>query len=283
MWSSTPTSGDPVDGPERACATLHGMRQLIQGFRLLLQGQRWAARHGRWLGFGLVPGLVALVLYLAALVALVVWAQDLAGLVTPFADHWSGSLRTSVRDLVAVLLVCGGLLLAVVTFTAVTLLLGGPFYDSLSERVEQIEGGGPVAPDLSWWRQLLLGLRDAVASVLIVAGIGVLLFVLGLVPLIGQTVVPAIGVCVSGFFLTEQLTALAHQRRGLTFRQRVRRLRRRLPLALGFGVPLVLLFLVPLVAVFAMPGAVAGATLLARELDPAAGSPRPEPEPAPCG
>lgn len=39
---------------------------------------------------------------------------------------------------------------------------------------------------------------------------------------------------------------------------------------LGFGVPLALSFLVPFVAVFLMPGAVAGATLLARELvDPA--------------
>lgn len=37
-------------------------------------------------------------------------------------------------------------------------------------------------------------------------------------------------------------------------------------LILGFGVPLGLAFLVPFVAVFLMPGAVAGATLLARDL-----------------
>lgn len=37
-------------------------------------------------------------------------------------------------------------------------------------------------------------------------------------------------------------------------------------LILGFGVPLGLAFLVPFVAVFLMPGAVAGATLLARSL-----------------
>ena len=164
-------------------------------------------------------------------------------------------------------------MLSVVTFTAVTLVIGEPFYESLSERVEEIEGGGPAPLGLSWWRQLLWGLRDALASVLVVAGIGVVLFALSFIPVVGQTVVPAIGICVSGFFLTEQLTAVAYQRRGLTFRQRVRRLRGRLPLALGFGVPLVLLFLVPLVAVFAMPGAVAGATLLVRELDPAVAPP----------
>lgn len=251
------------------------MRQLIQGFRLLLHGQRWAVRHGRWLGFGLIPGLVSLLLYLAALVALVTWATDLAGWTTPFADHWASGTRSLLRDLVAVLLVCGGLMLAVVTFTAVTLLIGEPFYESLSERVEEIEGGGPPPSAMSWWRQFLWGLRDAIASVLLVAAIGVVLFALGFVPVVGQTVIPVVAVCVSGFFLTEQLTALAFQRRGLTFRERVRRLRGRLPLTLGFGVPLVLLFLVPLVAVFVMPGAVAGATLLARELDPPATGPNP--------
>ena len=187
-----------------------------------------------------------------------------------FADHWSSGTRTLVRDATALLLIGGGLMLSVVTFTAVTLLIGEPFYESLSERVEEIEGGGPVPLGMPWWRQLLWGLRDAFGSVLVVAGIGLVLFVLSFVPVFGQTVVPVIGICVSGFFLTEQLTAVAFQRRGLTFRQRVRQLRGRLPLALGFGVPLVLLFLVPLVAVFAMPGAVAGATLLVRELDPAA-------------
>jgi CysZ protein len=246
------------------------MRQLLQGFRHLLHGQRWVARHGRWWGFGLLPGVVSLALYLAALAALVTWAGDLSDWLTPFADHWSSGTRSLVRDLTALLLIGGGLMLAVVTFTAVTLLIGEPFYESLSERVEEIEGGGAAPQRLPWWRQLLWGLRDALASVLVVAGIGLVLFVLSFVPVVGQTVIPAVGICVSGFFLTEQLTALAFQRRGLTFRQRVRRLRGRLLLALGFGVPLALLFLIPLVAVFAMPGAVAGATLLVRELDAAA-------------
>ena len=43
-------------------------------------------------------------------------------------------------------------------------------------------------------------------------------------------------------------------------------LRGRRWLAVGFGVPLVAAFMVPLVAMFLMPGAVAGATLLARDL-----------------
>lgn len=52
----------------------------------------------------------------------------------------------------------------------------------------------------------------------------------------------------------------------MVLKDRLVLLRGRRLLILGFGVPLGLAFLVPFVAVFLMPGAVAGATLLAREL-----------------
>jgi CysZ protein len=118
-----------------------------------------------------------------------------------------------------------------------------------------------------------------------VAGWGILLFLLGFVPVLGQTVVPALGFCVSGFFLTLELTGVALQRRGVPVRERLALLKGRRMLALGFGVPLVLLFLVPLAAVLAMPGAVAGATLLVRDLVPAELPPaeRPPAEPGEPG
>jgi len=109
---------------------------------------------------------------------------------------------------------------------------------------------------------------------------GIALFALGFIPFVGQTVVPVVGFCVSGFFLALELTAVAFQRREVPLRERLRLLRGRMMLTLGFGVPLVLLFLVPLLAVFAMPGAVAGATLLVRDLLPAQEE-TPEPVPAP--
>uniref|UniRef100_UPI000B2F6E5A EI24 domain-containing protein n=1 Tax=Streptomyces torulosus TaxID=68276 RepID=UPI000B2F6E5A len=93
-----------------------------------------------------------------------------------------------------------------------------------------------------------------------------LLFGLGFVPFVGQTVVPVIGFFVTGFFLTEELTSVALQRRRVEARDRLRLLRSRRTLVWGFGTPLALAFLVPFVAVFLMPGAVAGATLMARDL-----------------
>lgn len=242
------------------------MRDLGVGFGYLVKGQRWVAGHGRWFGFGLLPGLVTLVLYAAALLSLAYGADDLAAWATPFADDWSSSWRGLVRGSLTALVFAFGLFLAVITFTAVTLLVGQPFYESLSEQVDRSEGGEVPESGLPLWRELWISARDSLRVVLRVVLYGVLLFALGFIPVVGQTVVPALGFCVSGFFLAEELTAVALQRRGVELRERLGLLRGRRMLTLGFGIPLTLAFLVPFVAVFLMPGAVAGATLMVRDL-----------------
>ncbi|MEU9084492.1 EI24 domain-containing protein [Streptomyces sp. NPDC048357] len=242
------------------------MRDLAGGFRYLLAGQRWVFRHGRWLGFGLLPGLVSLVLYAGALIGLGYGADDLTAWATPFADDWSTPWTGLLRGFLTALVFGLGLFLAVITFTAVTLLIGQPFYESLSEQVDRSEGGEVPQSGLPLWRELWISARDSVKVLGRVLLYGILLFALGFVPVVGQTVVPALGFCVSGYFLTQELTAVALQRRKVDLTERLALLRSRRMLVLGFGVPLVLAFVVPLVAVFLMPGAVAGATLMARDL-----------------
>lgn len=242
------------------------MRDLAAGMRYLGRGQRWVFGHGRWFGFGLLPALVTLVLYAAALTALAFFADDVAAWATPFADGWDELWRDSLRVLFAVLLWLGGLLISVLTFTAVTLLLGDPFYEKLSEQVEESEGGAPAGPDRPLWQELWRSMCDSLYVLWRMLLFAVPLFFLGFLPVVGQTVVPAIGFAVSGFFLTVELASVAMQRREIPVRERLRILRTRRALALGFGVPLVLAFLVPLVAVVLMPGAVAGAALLVRDL-----------------
>ena len=252
------------------------MNDLGAGFGYLMKGQRWVAQHGRWFGFGLLPGLITLVVYAGALVGLGYGADDFVAWATPFADDWSspwiGLLRTTLTAFVFVF----GLFLAVITFTAVTLLVGQPFYESLSEEVDRSEGGEVHESGLSLWRELWISARDSVRILVRVAFYGVLLFALGFIPVVGQTVIPVLGFCVSGYFLSEELTAVALQRRGMVLKDRLTLLRGRRMMVLGFGVPLAVAFVVPFVAVFLMPGAVAGATLLAREL-----TRTPEPEPVP--
>ncbi|MEU6703162.1 EI24 domain-containing protein [Streptomyces wuyuanensis] len=242
------------------------MRDLGAGFGYLVKGQQWVGRHGRWFGIGLLPGLITLVLYAGALVGLAYGADDLVSWATPFAADWSSPWQGLFRGFLTALTWVFGLFLAVVTFTAVTLLVGQPFYESLSEAVDRSEGGEVPRSGLPLWRELWISARDSLRIVIRVALYGVLLFALGFVPVVGQTVVPVLGFCVTGFFLAEELTAVALQRRRVEFRERLVMLRGRRMLTLGFGVPLALAFLVPFVAVLLMPGAVAGATLLVRDL-----------------
>ncbi|MFF4581014.1 EI24 domain-containing protein [Streptomyces sp. NPDC001389] len=248
------------------------MRDLAGGFRYLWAGQRWVFANGRWLGFGLLPGLVSLVLYGAALTGLFYGADDFTAWATPFASDWSSPWLGLFRGFLTALVVSLGLFLSVITFTAVTLLVGQPFYESLSEQVDRTEGGEVPESGRSFWEDLWISARDSLRLLVRVMLYGILLFALGFIPVVGQTVVPAIGFGVSGFFLAQELTSVALQRRRVDLDEQLVLLRGRRATALGFGVPLVLLFLIPFVAVFLMPGAVAGATLLARDLVGADGS-----------
>ncbi|WP_328555743.1 EI24 domain-containing protein [Streptomyces sp. NBC_00358] len=244
------------------------MRDLGVGFGYLLRGQRWVVRHGKSYGFGLLPGVVTLVLYAAALVALGVYGEGFVTWATPFADGWTSPWSGLFRGFLTAVLFALALLLAVLTFTAVTLLIGQPFYENLSEKVDRDVSPDGTAPEsgLPLWRELWISARDSLRILVRALVWAVLLFALGFVPFVGQTVVPVLGFFVTGFFLTEELVAVALQRRGVDLRARLALLRSRKTLVWGFGTPLGLAFLVPFVAVFLMPGAVAGATLMARDL-----------------
>ncbi|MGY0486750.1 EI24 domain-containing protein [Streptomyces sp. WG-D5] len=252
------------------------MRDLGAGFGYLMKGQRWVAQHGKQYGWSLLPGLITLVLYAAALVCLAVWGGDFISWVTPFADDWTSPWQGLFRGFLTAVLFALGLLLSVLTFTAVTLLIGQPFYESLSEEVDRAESGGH-APEsgLSLLRELWISARDSLRLLVRAALWGILLFALGFVPFVGQTVIPVIGFFVTGYFLTEELTSVAWQRRNREVRERLAVLRSRKGLAWGFGTPLAVAFLVPFVAVFLMPGAVAGATLMVRELEGENETPQP--------
>jgi CysZ protein len=244
------------------------MGDLRAGFGYLVKGQRWVGGHGRWFGFGLLPGLVTLVLYAGALTGLAYGADDLSAWATPFADDWSSPWLGLFRGGLTVLLFALALFLAVVTFTAVTLLIGQPFYEALSEQVERAEADGGEVPEsgLPLWREVLVSVKDSLYILVRVVLWGIVLFAFGFIPVAGQTVVPVIGFCVSGFFLTQELMSVAFERRRVGARDQLAWLKGHRTAALGFGVPLVLAFLVPVVAIFLMPGAVAGATLMVRDL-----------------
>jgi CysZ protein len=236
--------------------------EFLAGIGLFGRGLAFWIRSPRLCLLGAIPALISALLLAAALVALVLLAGDISGWLTPFADDWSPGARDVTRTIVAIAVIGAGGLIGVLVFTALTLAIGDPFYERISDAVEQRHGGLPDAVELSWWRGIADSARFLAVSVLV----GLPLFAGGFIPVVGQTVVPVLGALVGGWLLAVELTGTPFRRRAVSLVERRRILRAHRPLALGFGVSVFVFFLVPLGAVIVMPAAVAGATMLARRV-----------------
>ncbi|MWK36217.1 hypothetical protein GEV43_20675 [Actinomadura sp. J1-007] len=242
-----------------------GPKDFLAGIGYLLRGLGWIARRpGQWL-FGLIPAVIVLVVYAVALGLLAYQLDDLSGWVTPFADDWSDGARKAARAVAGIAIFGASVFVAVLTFTALTLLVGDPFYEAIAVRVEESQGGAPPEPDVPLLVQIWRAVKDAVLLGLVALAFAVVFFACGFLPVVGQTVVPVIAALVSGYFLAGELTGVALERRGMLRPERFALLKRHRALVVGFGAATFVVFLIPLGAVLAMPGAVAGATLLVRE------------------
>ncbi len=236
-----------------------GVGLLLRGFRLVFSSPKRVL-------VGALPAVITAVLMIAGLFLLFTSIDSLVGWLTGFADSWSDTWRNIVRVAIGISVIAVTLGLSVLLFTAITLMIGGPFYEYIAEEVEDELGGVPEAEQVGWWRGFLVGLRGT----LLLVGTSILfaipLFFAGFIPIVGQTLVPVLAVCINGYLLGIELTGIPFTRRGRTFKQRRQILATRRSLVLGFAVPTYLLCLVPLAAIVVIPAAMAGGTVLSHRL-----------------
>jgi CysZ protein len=230
------------------------------------QGLGILLRSPRLLLIGALPAVLTTLLLVGGMVALAYWIGDLAALLTPFADNWAEGLRTTVRIAAGIALFGVALTVGLISFSALTLAVGAPFYEHIAEKVEDDLGGVPGAVEPPWWRLLWLGLRDGLVLVLRSLMFTIPLFFAGFIPVVGQSVVPVLLALVTAWFLALELIAVPFYRRGMDLKQRRAVLRKRRGLALGLGLPASLLCAVPLAAIIVMPVAFVGGVLVAREV-----------------
>jgi CysZ protein len=248
-------------------AVIRVLRDFSTGVGLLAKGFGLVFRSPRLLLIGAIPALITTVLLIGGIVALAVWVDDLAAWATPFADDWSEAVRTAVRFAAGVSIIGAFVAIGLLLFSAITLVIGGPFYEHIAETVEDEHlGGVPEAEKVPWHRSAAVGVRDAVLLVGIAVLCAIPLFAAGFIPVVGQTVVPVIAVCVNATLLGIELTGIPFTRRGLKLDVRRRVLRKRRAVTLGFAVPTYLLCLIPFAALVVFPAAMAGGTVLSHRL-----------------
>jgi CysZ protein len=242
------------------------VREFVAGASLLPRGLSLIARRPRLFGLGAIPPAITSVVFLAVLVAVILQLEPIVDWMTPFADPWSPEVATSVRVLAGVALVAGLVLVMVVSFTVLTLAIGSPIYDKLSEAVEREFGPVPVLDEPA-----ATGVARSVRQSATLIGTSILvtlpLFAVGFIPVVGQTVVPVVSATFGGWMLGLELTGPAFERRNrLTLAERRAAMRKRRARVLGFAVPTFLLLAIPFAGVVVFPVVTAAGTLLARQL-----------------
>lgn len=216
---------------------------------------------------GSLPALVVLLCYLAGWAWLASQSLGIAEWLTGFAADWSAIWRDALRYVVAGALVLGVAVLGVLSYTAVTIVLGAPAYEAISSAVEKEYGGISSPVERSVAAQFRAAFLDGLRLVGRAIGLAILVGLIGLIPGIGTIAGWVIGAVLGGHLIVLELVGPACDARGFSLQQRSSLLRRSRARSLGFGTVIYLLFLVPLGAVLVMPAAMAGATALARELN----------------
>lgn len=255
-----------MSAPRGIARRISGAREFAAGVGTLFGGFRLWRRRPRLMLFGLVPALIVGVVLATLIGIYLANAGTVVRFLTPFADDWIPLGRDLLRIVLGLALLVGLLAGSVLGFTALTLVVGDPFYERIWRAVEDELGDPGTLVEPPFWR--------AVADSATLVGRGAILslgsFAIGLLPLVGTPAALVLGAWFGGRNLATELTARPLEARGLDRTARAALLRRRPARVAGFGIATHLLFLVPGGAVAGMAAAVAGGTALARELLPGA-------------
>ena len=236
----------------------HGLGHLGRGIGFIFARPRLAL-------LGMVPPLIVSALMVGLLISFGLFGLEP---LTAAATGWvPESWRTAAQVVMGILVMVIAIGLAAVTFSSITLLVGTPIYEKISEAVEQACGGAPLAPEERLAASIVRSIGQSLTVIALSLLLAIPVFLVGLVPVVGGIIGVIAGVVVGGTLIVVELIGSPYDRRGRRrLGDKFGAAKGRRMVALGFGIPVFWLFSLPLVSVVLFPAATAGATLLARDL-----------------
>lgn len=237
------------------------------GLGALREGFAFVLKRPRLMIMGALPPLITSIFTVLILSTVFLYSTEVATWATPFASGWPDYWRDPFRLAFAFVLSAASVLVMVMVFSALTLTLGAPIYDKISQAVEDDCGGVPneITYPARVWVPRMLGQTLVTIGQSVLIGIG--LFLVGLIPGIGGFISAVLGAVAGGMLITRELVTTPTESRGIaTLRERRTFLEKEKAFTLGFGVPVYVLLSIPFVSVAAFPAATAGAAILTRRI-----------------
>jgi CysZ protein len=242
------------------------MSELTTGLHDVGRGFDFVKRHPSLWKWIVAPSVVTLLLLVAAVAGVAALTEPLVTWVTSHLPSWLEAIAGVILTIVVVL---GLSLAALLVFVSVAGMVAGPFNELLSEAVEERLTGKAAAPfSLAAFLRgaalgVLHGLRRIAVSLL---GI-VLLFALGMIPVVGTIAAAAIGLWLAARGAAYDAYDAVLSRRELAYRDKLAYLERHRSRTLGLGVTIAGMLLVPGLNLVALGLGAVGATLATHDLD----------------
>ena len=177
-------------------------------------------------------------------------------------DRWWGWVRATLGWLMTVAVGVAGLFL----FTIVGNILASPFLDAMTERI-LADLGEKLPPSRGPLRALLRSLVNQTLKLVFFGAIQLALLLLHLIPGVGTVLHPILSTFVGVLFLGFEYLDYPLDARHVPVPGRFSWLGKRLAPTLGFGTVLFPVLLIPFFGYVSLPLAVAGAALLAHDVD----------------
>lgn len=238
--------------------------EFFAGVGLLGRGLGLMVRRGRLFWLGALPPLITSVVFTGLLLLLV---SEIKPFVRWLTGAEAGVGVTLGQVVVAFSLIVGSVVAMVLTFSTLTLAIGSPIYDRISEAVDAELGPVPVAPTEPVGAGVRRAVRQSAALIAVSLAFAMLFLLVGLIPVAGQIGAAVGSAALGGWLLCLELVGSPLERRGVfTLAGRRDLLRRRRWRVLGLAIPTFWLVSIPFLAVVVFPAATAAGTILARQL-----------------